>query len=124
MTPKTTTQTARRRTTTVRDITGLRFLPDQAPGSLVNISQTGLLAETAMRCRVGGDITVAFEGGFEPETVTGRVARCEVAVMAPDGLLRYHVGVEFDSPLDLEDDEDTQQITTPAPRQAKKKNRW
>jgi hypothetical protein len=112
-----------RRTASVRDITGLRFLPENAPGVLVNISQTGVLAETALRCRVGGDITVAFEGGFVPATIKGRVARCEVAVMGPDGLLRYHVGVEFDTPLDVEDDEATQEIPVSAPRQAKK-NRW
>ncbi|MBM3818386.1 MAG: hypothetical protein FJW14_05125 [Acidimicrobiia bacterium] len=118
------TTTSARRTSSVREITGLRFLPDDAPGVLVNISQTGVLAETAMRCRVGGAITVAFEGGFEPATVTGRVARCEVAVMGPDGLLRYHVGVEFDSPLDVEDDQDTQEIRTAGPRPTTKKNRW
>ena len=108
----------------MREITGLRFLPEHAPATLVNMSQTGLLAESAMRCRVGGEITLSFEGGFEPDTVTGRVARCEVAVMAPDGLLRYHVGVEFDAPLDFEDDEDTQQIDATVVRPAAARNRW
>lgn len=113
-----------RRTSGVRDITGLRFLPEHAPATLVNMSRTGLLAESAARCRVGADITVSFEGGFEPDTVTGRVARCEVAVMGPDGLLRYHIGVEFDAPLDFDDDEDTQEIDATVARPAAARNRW
>ena len=115
---------SRRRTVSVREITGLRFLPEHAPATLVNMSRTGLLAESAMRCRVGADITLLFEGGFEPGTVTGRVARCEVAVMGPDGLLRYHVGVEFDALLEFDDDDDTQRIDAPAPRLTKNINRW
>ena len=93
-----------RRVSAVRDITGVRFLPDRAPASLVNMSQTGLLVESTVRLRVGSQIAVAFEGGFEPDTVTGRVARCEVAVMRPDGVLQYHIAVEFDFSLEFGDE--------------------
>lgn len=92
----------RRQADEVPQITGLRFLPDRAPADLVNMSPIGLLAESSTRLRVGSDVTVLFEGGFEPQTVTGRVARCEVAAMAPDGVLRYRVGIEFDATLDLD----------------------
>jgi hypothetical protein len=114
-----------RRPATVADITGLRFGPERTPGALVNISRTGLLGESILRCRVGADIVVVFEGGFEPASVHGRVARCEVAAVGSDGLLRYHVAVEFQSPLPIEDDDATQEVeTAPAARPATVRNRW
>lgn len=88
-----------RRPAAVHGITGLRFLPQGATASLVNISSTGLLAESTARLAVGSAATVAIEGGFTPSRVEGRVARCEVAVMGADGLLRYHLGIEFTRPL-------------------------
>ena len=105
----------------IADITGLRFLPDRAPASLVNISPTGLLAESGTPFRVGSAVALSFDGGFAPEVVTGRVARCEVSVMGSDGRLRYHVGVEFDAPLEFGDDAAQQ---TAAPAAAHVRNRW
>ena len=63
----------------VPEITGLRFLPQDTRGDLLNISSSGLLAESAGRLTVGQAAIVHFEGGFSPRDVTGRVARCEVA---------------------------------------------
>jgi hypothetical protein len=91
----------RRRADEVPHITGLRFLPDRAPAELVNMSPIGLLAESSTRLRVGSDVTVLFEGGFEPSSMAGRVARCEVAAMAPDGTLRYRIAIEFDATVRL-----------------------
>ena len=113
----------RRRADEVPQITGLRFLPDRAPADLVNMSPLGLLAESAMRLRVGSEVAVLFEGGFQPQTITGRVARCEVAAMAPDGTLRYRVGIEFDTMLDM--DGSTVVLSPPPSEPAPTaRNRW
>ena len=89
--------------TAVRGITGIRLLPLGASALLVNISSTGLLAESVARVSIGSPITVGFDGGFTPKTADGRVVRCEGAVMGQDGRLRYHIAIEFDAPLALND---------------------
>ncbi|MBI4266263.1 MAG: PilZ domain-containing protein [Acidobacteria bacterium] len=94
----------RRPATGVPGITGLRFLPQRSKATLVNISATGLLAESSARMVVGSRATVLFEGEFTPGLVAGRVVRSEVAVVGHDGLLRYHIAIEFDSPLRLNDE--------------------
>ena len=76
--------------------------PHGAQASLVNISEKGLLAECDMRLKVGSITKVHFDGSFTPSSVSARVARCEVNGMGPDGALRYHVGIEFDSPIALD----------------------
>ncbi len=111
-----------RRVSAVRDITGVRFLPDRAQATLVNMSHTGVLVESSVRLRVGSQIALAFEGGFEPETMTGRVVRCEVSVMRPDGVLEYHVGIEFDFSLEF-GEEAAETADSPA-RLAGVRNRW
>ena len=112
-----------RRVSAVRDITGVRFLPDRQPATLVNMSHTGLLVESPVRLRVGSQIALAFEGGFEPGTVTGRVVRCEVSVMRPDGVLEYHVGIEFDFSLEFGDEAEEMSVP-PAPAHVGVRNRW
>ena len=102
-------------------ITGLRFLPDRTAATLVNISPSGLLVETAEKYRVGSEATILFEGGFTPSNASGRVVRCEVAVMGRDGVLRYHIAIEFNSPLDLGD---AVEGSAPAPVSAAARNRW
>ena len=109
-----------RRPAAINGITGLRFVaPQGAKAQLVNMSPTGLLAETAAKLLVGTRATVAFEGGFMPMTVDGRVVRCEVAVMTREGELRYHIAVEFDSPLQFDEAMDTTLLPSPYLR-----NRW
>jgi hypothetical protein len=107
--------------TVVPGITGLRFLPERTAATLVNISPSGLLVETAEKYRVGSETSILFEGGFTPSTASGRVVRCEVAVMGRDGVLRYHIAIEFDSPLDLGD---AVEESAPAPVSAAARNRW
>jgi len=121
MRPATTTHPERRPAASMPNITGLQLLPNGGEASLVNISPTGLLAESAARLLVGSSVKIGFEGGFQPATVAGRVARCEVAAMGRDGLLRYHLAIEFDSVLAL--DPEVKEAPLP-PVSAKVKNRW
>lgn len=126
----------RRPAAAVSSITGLRFSPHGAEASLVNISTTGLLAECTMRLKVGSPLQVLFEGGFSPNSAQGRVARCEVAAMGRDSVLRYHIGIEFNSPIVLDDvsvepaetelaaDEYTGPIPDSSPVRDLVRNRW
>jgi hypothetical protein len=100
-------------------IKGLRFIPGGAEGSLVNISPAGLLAESTSRLAVGSSIQVRIAGGFTPNSVTGRIARCEVASMGRDGILRYHIAVEFDKEIALETPK-----PEPPPVPQGSRNRW
>jgi hypothetical protein len=120
----------RRPASAVPTITGLRFMPQDAEARLVNISTTGLLAESMGRIGVGTALEVIFEGGFTPRSAMGRVARCEVAVMGTDALLRYHIAIEFDAPIALADDAESaaqaqlQPQRESAPQSEKPRNRW
>jgi hypothetical protein len=82
-------------------ITGLRIQGQKA--TLINISETGLLAECGERQMPGSRLTVMVEGAFAPATMRCRVTRTSVAALGSDGRLRYHVGVQFDSRITLED---------------------
>jgi hypothetical protein len=84
-------------------ISGVRLLPDDVAATLVNISTTGLLVEAPSALRPDLKIRIRFEGTFSPALVPGRVVRCTVSSMGPDGALRYHLGVEFNSPIALAD---------------------
>ena len=81
----------------------MRLLPDDVAATLVNISTTGLLVESPSALRPDLKIRIRFEGTFSPALVPGRVVRCNVSSMGPDGALRYHLGVEFNSPIALAD---------------------
>ena len=106
----------------VAAITGLRIVPPDAEAALVNISPTGLLAEAPVKLRVGSAVDVHFLGQFTPPAMAGRVVRCEVAVMGRDGLLRYHLGIEFGAPIGLADAErDRRAAPAAAPTVV---NRW
>jgi len=85
----------------VPSITGLRVSPHGTDATLVNISETGLLAECPVRLKVGGAVTMTFEGTFEPASVPARVIRCAVAAMGKGGSLLYHVALSFDSRIPL-----------------------
>jgi hypothetical protein len=93
----------RRPAADVPSITGLRLSPYGTDASLVDISTTGLLVECKMRLKVGSPVQVLFEGGFSPNSAACRVARCEVAAMGRDGILRYHIGIGFNSPIELDE---------------------
>jgi hypothetical protein len=117
----------RRPAASIPNITGLQFLPNGGPATLVNISPTGLLAESAARLQVGSSVQILFVGGFSPAIASGRVARCEVAAMGRDGLLRYHLAIEFDSALTLDpmpEEDPVREDVAPAPVSRGVKNRW
>ena len=86
----------------VPSITGLRLSPHGAEAKLVDISTTGLLAECTSRLKVGSSVAVLFEGQFTIPSIVGRIARCSVAAMGRDGVLRYHVGISFNKPIVLD----------------------
>jgi hypothetical protein len=82
-------------------ITGLRFKPHGVEATLIDISETGLLAECGERLKPGSAVMAVFEGSFSPGSVEGRVARCAVWSVGRDGRLRYHLGIEFAKPCAL-----------------------
>jgi hypothetical protein len=85
----------------VPEITGLRFSPHGVDAALVNISDSGLLAECEQQIKPGSAVTIAVAGTFEPKTIDGRVARCAVSSIARNGKLRYHVAVAFGKAIAL-----------------------
>jgi hypothetical protein len=115
-------QEAAPRVASVPGITGLKLYPHRASAQLVNISTSGVLAESTTKVPVGSAVTVGFEGGFTPSTAPGRIVRCEVAAMGRDGMLRYHIAVEFDKPISLEGA--TEPEAPPVPTSKPVRNRW
>jgi PilZ domain len=86
------------------EIQGIRLTPLGAAATLVNLSATGALIECASRPVPGTGLTVHFKGTFSPASIESRVVRCEVAGIANDGSLRYHLGVAFNTRLALPND--------------------
>ena len=118
---------ARRPASAFPSITGLRMSPHGADAVLINISETGLLAECAERLQTGSQVTVLFEGAFTRRSVDGKVVRNLVAAMAKDGRLRYHIGIAFDKAIDLPADPSAQTAVQPPaapPRAEPVRNRW
>ena len=87
----------------VPNITGVRLSPHGTDAKLVNISATGVLVECTSRLKPGSVVTVIFDGGFSPATISGRVARSSVAGIGRDGALRYHIGIAFKHGINLAD---------------------
>jgi PilZ domain-containing protein len=96
-------------------ITGLRISPHGVEATLVNISESGVLAECGERLKPGSAVTVVFEGTFVPRSMEGRVARNSVSSMGRDGRLRYHVGISFGRPIDLGIVPEPEPVPEPAP---------
>jgi hypothetical protein len=85
-------------------ITGLRLSPG-GEASLVNISWSGLMARCPKRILPGTVVSVAIAGTFTPSVIKGRVARCEVGGIGKDGSIHYKVGIRFDDPVSLPDED-------------------
>ncbi len=92
----------RRPASAVPSITGLLISPHGVDGTLVNISESGVLAECSERLKPGTAVTVVFEGTFAQRTAEGRVARSAVSSLGDDGRLRYHVGISFAKRIHLD----------------------
>jgi len=119
----------RRPASAVPSITGVRISPHGVEASLVNISESGVLAECGERLKPGSAVTVVFEGTFTPRSVEGRVARNTVSSMGKDGRLRYHVGIAFTKHIDLgpgpvDTAPEKPRTDGPAPAQPPARNRW
>lgn len=101
------------------EIHGVRLDPPGIVAALVNLSATGVLVECASRQLPGRLLTVHFAGTFNPAAIESRVVRCEVAGIAPDGSLRYHLGLAFSErialPAALEADAGTQPTAAAPP---------
>jgi hypothetical protein len=121
--------TPRRAASAVPSITGLRISPHGVEATLVNISESGVLAECGERLKPGSAVTVVFEGTFTPRSVEGRVARNTVSSMGKDGRLRYHVGIAFTKRISLGPDPadsapEKPQAEGPVLAQPQACNRW
>jgi hypothetical protein len=75
--------------------------PPGVAATLVNLSTSGALVECTSRPLPGTLLTVHFAGTFTPAAIEGRVVRCEVAGIAANGSLRYHLGLAFSTSLAL-----------------------
>jgi hypothetical protein len=93
----------RRPASAVPAISGLTLSPYGAAAALVNISATGLLAESGVPLKIGNFVKVIFEGTFASQSVEGRVVRICVSSMASNGV-RYNIGVAFKGAIELDDD--------------------
>ena len=83
----------------VPSIKGVRLSPHGTEATLLNISASGALVECASRIRLGTTVTTIFDGTFSPSTIEGRVARSSVANVSKKGVLQYHIGIAFNSPI-------------------------
>ena len=93
----------RRQASLVPSIMGVRLSPYGADATLVNISTSGVLVECGRRLKPGSEVTVVLDGSFSPSSIESRVARTSVAGIDKDGALRYHVGIAFKNPIELDD---------------------
>lgn len=87
----------------VPSIKGISLSPPGTEVTLLNISVTGMLVEGDHRFRTGADVMAVFDGTLDPPSVPGRVVRCAVASINTDGVLKYHVGIEFRRRVTLDD---------------------
>jgi hypothetical protein len=92
----------RQRASRVPEITGVRLAPIGGEAVLVNISASGVLVECGTRVASSTAVTVFFDGTFKQASAAGRVARCVVARIGADGLIRYHLGIAFNQMIDFD----------------------
>ena len=85
-------------------ITGLRLSPG-GEATLENISWSGLMARCQKRLPAGAPVTISVAGTFAPNVIKGRVARCEVGGIGKDGAINYNIGISFDEPISLPDED-------------------
>jgi hypothetical protein len=79
-----------------------------APGGdveLVDVSVSGMLVRCARRAVPGAPLIVNFGGTLEVKSVAARVARCEVGGIGADGAIQYKIGVSFNKPIQLPEEE-------------------
>jgi hypothetical protein len=92
----------RRPASAVPSIKSVRISPPGFQATLVDISESGLLAEWGLALKIGQAVTVDFEGTFLPQSIGAQVVRVAIASMTSGGV-RYHVGLAFTAPIAFED---------------------
>jgi PilZ domain len=90
---------------TVSGITGMRLSPGDVV-SLVNISASGVLVEGKTRFVPGTRLTVIFEGPKAPDSVKGRIVRCQVSSIGGRGSLHYQSAIALETRIEVPIDEE------------------
>lgn len=127
--------TAERRTATrhpatgMPSITGVHLSPGGGEASLVNISSTGALVRCPTKLLPGTAVTMTFDGTFSPSTIKGKVVRCFVADICRPAGLAYHIGINFNVAIQLEEKEPAEDskpdaVIPPPPVEQVLVNRW
>ena len=111
------------------EIQGIRLEPGGASATLINLSVSGVLVESASRMVPGTSVTICFEGSFSLASIEGRVARCEVSGISADGSLRFYVAMAFSARITLAPDAESSSVKrakeSAAPANAPVlRNRW
>jgi hypothetical protein len=65
---------------------------------VLNASQGGLLIESPLRLTPGSENAVELSLAEAPRRVRGRIVRCEVKALAPEGP-RYRIAIAFNAPV-------------------------
>ena len=63
------------------------------------------MARCQKRLAFGASVTITVTGTFTPNVIKGRVARCEVGGIGTDGAINYKIGIGFDEPISLPDED-------------------
>ena len=63
------------------------------------------MARCQKRLAPGVTVTITVAGTFTPSVIKGRVARCEVGGIGKDGVINYKIGIGFDEPVSLPDED-------------------
>lgn len=85
-------------------ITGVRLAPG-GDVELMDISVSGMLIRGTRRAVPGAPLIATFAGTLEVKSVAARVARCEVGGIGADGAIHYKIGVSFNKPIPLPEEE-------------------
>jgi hypothetical protein len=63
------------------------------------------MARCQNRLLPGTAVSVTIAGTLTPSVIKGRVARCEVGGIGKDGSIHYKIGIGFDEPISLPDED-------------------
>ena len=110
-------------------ITGVHLSPGGGEASLVNISSTGALVRCPTKLLPGTAVTITFDGTFSPSTIKGKVVRCFVADICRPAGLAYHIGINFNLAIQLDEKEPVEDskpgaAIPPLPVEPVLVNRW
>ena len=115
--------------TGISSITGVHLSPGGGEATLVNLSSTGALVRCPTKLLPGTAVTITFDGTFSPSTIKGRVMRCFVADICRPAGLAYHIGINFNVSIQLDEREPVEDSNPdgaipPPPVEPVLVNRW